>query len=255
MRHTIEGTTMPVLKLDLDPGDKIVAESGELSWLSAGIDLSSGLGGGASAGGLMNAMKRKVAGGSLFMTEYTAREPGELAFAARVPGHIVQVDVDGSHEYRIHRHGFLCATGGVSLELAFQQKFSSGLFGGDGFRLQKLVGEGLAFVELSGELIERELQAGEVLRVHPGHVGMFEPAVSFEITTVPGIANKLFGSDGLFLAKLTGPGRIWLQTMPLPVLASALAPYLAASGGTAAGEGALAGVGAAKLIGGLLRGE
>jgi uncharacterized protein (TIGR00266 family) len=252
MRHEIQGTTMPVLKLFLEPGEQVVAESGELSWLSAGIDLSTALGGGASSGGLLSAVKRKVAGGSLFMTEYTAREAGELAFAARVPGHIVPVNVDSAHEYRVHKHGYLASTNGVALEVAFQQKFSAGLFGGDGFRLQKLTGEGLAFIELSGELIERELAAGEVLRAHPGHVGMFEPSVSFEITTVPGIKNKFFGADGIFLAKLTGPGKIWLQTMPLSVLASALSPYLASSEGTAAGEGTLAGLGAGKLLGGLL---
>jgi uncharacterized protein (TIGR00266 family) len=252
MHHDIQGTTMPVLTLYLERGDQIVAESGELSWLSAGIDLSTALGGGASSGGLLSAVKRKVAGGSLFMTEYTAREAGELAFAARVPGHIVPVTVDASHEYRVHKHGYLCSTNGVSLEVAFQQKFSAGLFGGDGFRLQKLVGEGLAFIELSGELIERELAAGEVLRAHPGHVGMFEPTVSFEITTVPGIKNKFFGSDGLFLAKLTGPGHVWLQTMPLPILAASLSPYLATGDGTSAAEGTLAGLGAGKLLGGLL---
>jgi uncharacterized protein (TIGR00266 family) len=228
MRHEIQGTTMPVLELWLDPGDKIVAESGELSWLSAGIELKTSMGSGGSQGGLFGAVKRKIAGGSLFMTEYSASQAGELAFAARVPGHIVPVTVDATHEPRIHRHGFLCATEGVSLELAFQQKFSSGLFGGDGFRLQKLVGDGLAFVELSGELIERELAAGETLRVHPGHVGMFDASVTFEITTVPGIKNKFLGGDGLFLAKLTGPGKLWLQTMPLPNLAAALTPYIQA---------------------------
>jgi uncharacterized protein (AIM24 family) len=132
MQHEIKGTTMPVLEFRLDPGDKIVAESGELSWLSAGIDLKSSLGGGSSQGSLLGAVKRKFAGGSLFMTEYTARESGELAFATKVPGHIVEVTVDAQHEYRIHTHGFLCATEGVSLQLAFQQKFSTGLFGGEG---------------------------------------------------------------------------------------------------------------------------
>jgi uncharacterized protein (TIGR00266 family) len=243
---------MPVLEFSLETGETVVAESGEVSWLSAGIELSTGLGGGGSQGGLLGAVKRKVAGGSVFMTEYTAKQPGEVAFAARVPGHIVEVQVDATHEPRIHRHGFLCATAGVSLEIAFQQKFTAGLFGGDGFRLQKLTGEGTAFVELSGELLERELQAGEALRVHPGHVGMFEQTVSFELTTVPGIKNKLYGSDGFFLAKLTGPGKVWLQTMPLPNLAAALAPYLASDDAAATGEGAAVGVTAAKLLGGLL---
>ncbi len=141
----------------------------------------------------------------------------------------------------------------MRLELAFQQKFSVGLFGGESFRLQKLTGEGLAFVELSGELIERELQSGEIFRVHPGHIGMFEPSVTFEITTVFGIKNKFFGGDGLFLAKLTGPGKIWLQSMPLPNLAAALAPYLAAEETTSTAESAAASVGAAKLIGSFLK--
>jgi uncharacterized protein (TIGR00266 family) len=253
MEHEIKGTTMPVLELRLEAGEKVIAESGELSWLSAGIDMKTATSGGASKGGLVGAVKRAVAGGTLFMTEYEAREAGELAFAAKVPGHILPVTVDAAHEYRIQIHGFLCATDGVRLELAFQQKFSAGLFGGEGFRLQKLVGDGLAFVELSGELIERELQAGEVLRVHPGHVGMFEASVGFAITTVPGIKNKFFGGDGIFLAELTGPGKLWLQSMPLANLAAALAPYLAADDATASAEGATAGVGAAKLIGGFLK--
>lgn len=244
---------MPVLVLRLERGETVVAEAGEVSWLSAGIELRTGLTGGASQGGFVGAVKRKLAGGSLFMTEYEAREPGELAFAAKVPGRIVPVHVGAADEVRVHRHGFLCATGGVGLELAFQQTFTAGLFGGEGFRLQKLTGEGLAFVELSGEVIERQLEAGEVLRVHPGHVGMFEAGVAFEISTVPGVGNKLFGGDGIFLAKLTGPGRVWLQTMPLPNLAASLAPYLAANEAAATGEGAAVGVGAARVIGSLLK--
>jgi uncharacterized protein (TIGR00266 family) len=249
MRYEIKGTTMPVLEVDLDRGESIVAESGELSWLTAGIDLKTGLGGGSMGGSMLGAFKRAVSGGSLFMTEFTAREPGQVAFATKVPGHIVKIDVDSANEYRIHRHGFLCATHGVSLELAFQQSFGSGMFGGTGFRLQKLVGEGMAFIELSGELIERELAPGEELRVHPGHVGMFDAGLSFELTTIPGIKNKLFGGDGLFLARLRGPGRVWLQTMPLPNLAAALAPYL---GAEEAAEVGLAG-GAGALVGKLLK--
>jgi uncharacterized protein (TIGR00266 family) len=228
MRYEIKGTTMPVLELYLDPGDRIVAESGELSWLSSSVHLSSSMGGGGSGGGLFGAVKRKLAGGSFFMTEYTSDEPGELAFCTRVPGHILPVNVTKENEPRIHRHGFLCGVEGVGLELAFQKRLSSGIFGGEGFRLQKLTGEGLAFIELSGELIERELADGEELRVHPGHVGMFESTVEFDLTTIPGIMNKFLGGDGLFLAKLTGPGKIWLQTLPLPNLAAALTPFIQA---------------------------
>jgi len=229
MKYQITGTTMPVLELSLDPGDKIVAESGELSWMGAGMKLHTSMAGGGGGGGLFGAVKRKIAGGSFWMTEYTTDQAGdELAFCTRVPGHIVPVTVSADNEPRIHRHGFLCAVEGVNLELAFQQKFSSGIFGGEGFRLQKLTGSGLAFIELSGELIERDLAAGQVLRAHPGHVGMFEKSVQFEITTVPGIKNKFLGGDGLFLAKMTGPGKVWLQTLPLPNLAAALTPFIAA---------------------------
>jgi uncharacterized protein (TIGR00266 family) len=226
MQHEIKGTTMPVLEVSLAAGEQLVAESGELSWLTPGIELQTSTGGGASGGGLFGALKRAVAGGTLFMTEYTAHEPGLVAFAAKVPGHIVPVTLEPGRELLVHRHGFLCATGGVSVQVGFQQSFRSGLFGGEGFILQRLSGEGQAFVELSGEVIEQDLAPGQELRVHPGHVGMFEAAVSFELTTIPGVRNRLFGSDGLFLARLVGPGRLWLQTMPLPNLAAALSPYL-----------------------------
>ena len=226
MRHEITGTNMPVLEMYLDPGDTIVAESGELSWMTPGIKLETSMGAGGSGGGLFGAVKRKIAGGSFWMTQFTAEQAGEVAFAARVPGHFVAIDVTDDNHVRIHRHGFVCGTEGIALELAFQQKFSAGIFGGEGFRLQKVVGKGLAFIQLSGEMVLRELKEGQVLLAHPGHVGIFEGSVKFEITTVPGIKNKFFGGDGLFLAKLTGPGKVWLQTMPLPNLAHALTPFI-----------------------------
>jgi uncharacterized protein (AIM24 family) len=126
----------------------------------------------------------------------------------------------------VHRHGFVCGTPGVQFTIGFQQSLGAGIFGGEGFILQKIAGHGLAFVSLSGEVVSYDLKPGETLRVHPGHVGMFEQTVQFQMTTVPGIANKLFGGDGLFLVALTGPGRIWLQSLPLPNLAHALIPFL-----------------------------
>ena len=121
----------------------------------------------------------------------------------------------------IHRHGFLCATPQVQIGVAFQQSLGAGIFGGDGFLLQRASGQGTAWLELSGELVVRDLQPGETLRVHPGHVGAFQSSVSFQITTVPGIKKMIFGGDGIFLAALTGPGRIWLQTLPIARLAHA----------------------------------
>ncbi len=197
---------MPVLEFILDPNDSIISEAGELSWMSSSIQMTTHtqFGGG---GGLFGVLKRVAGGGSIFMTEYRAMgAPGELAFATKLPGHIVPVEVSPGHEYMIHRHGFLCATPQIQIGVGFQQSLGAGIFGGDGFLLQKVSGQGMAWLELSGELVVRDLQPGETLRVHPGHVGAFQASVSFQITTVPGIKNMIFGGDGIFLAALTGPG-------------------------------------------------
>ena len=161
------------------------------------------------------------------MTEYRCiGAPGELAFAAKLPGHIVPVEVAPGHEYMIHRHGFLCATPEIQISVGFQQSLGAGIFGGSGFMLQHLSGQGTAWLELSGELVVRDLQPGQTLFVHPGHVGAFQSSVSFQVTTVPGIKNMIFGADGIFLVALTGPGRIWLQTLPIAKLAHAIYKYL-----------------------------
>ena len=226
MQSRITGTTMPVLEFILDPNDSVISEAGELSWMSASIQMTTHtqFGGG---GGFFGVLKRVAGGGSIFMTEYRAiGGPGELAFATKLPGHIVPVEVSPGHEFMIHRHGFLCATSAIQLGVAFQQSLGAGIFGGDGFLLQKVSGQGVAWLELSGELVVRDLQPGETLRVHPGHVGAFQSSVSFQITTVPGIKNMIFGGDGIFLAALTGPGRVWLQTLPISKLAHAIDQYL-----------------------------
>lgn len=226
MQSRIQGTTMPVLEFLLGPNDAVISEAGELSWMSQTIQMTTHtqLGGG---GGFFGAIKRVAGGGSLFMTEYRAvGGPGEVAFATRVPGHIVPVEIHPGQEYMIHRHGFLCATPAVQLSVGFQQSLGAGIFGGDGFLLQRVSGQGMAWLELSGELIVKDLAPGELLRVHPGHVGAFQSSVSFQITTVPGIKNIFFGGDGLFLAALSGPGRVWLQTLPIAKLAHQLERYL-----------------------------
>jgi uncharacterized protein (TIGR00266 family) len=249
MQNRILGTTMPVLEFALGPNDAIISEAGELSWMSASIQMTTHtqMAGG---GGFFGAIKRVAGGGSLFMTEYRAvGYPGEVAFAARVPGHIVPVPVSPGQEYLIHRHGFLCATPGVNLGVGFQQSLGAGIFGGDGFLLQKVNGTGTAWLELSGELVVRDLQPGETLRVHPGHVGAFQSSVSFQITRIQGIRNMIFGGDGIFLAALTGPGRIWLQTLPISRLAHQLQEYMP-SGRTQRVEGGVVG----GIVGSLLDG-
>jgi uncharacterized protein (TIGR00266 family) len=226
MQSRITGTTMPVLEFVLEPNESIISEAGELSWMGSSIQMTTHTQF-AGGGGLFGVIKRVAGGGSIFMTEYRAYgAAGEVAFATKLPGHIVPVEVSPANEYLIHRHGFLCGTPNIQLSLGFQQSLGAGIFGGDGFLLQKLSGQGMAWLELSGELVVRDLQPGETLRVHPGHVGAFLSSVSFQITTVPGIKNMIFGGDGIFLAALTGPGRIWLQTLPIARLAHVIDQYL-----------------------------
>jgi uncharacterized protein (TIGR00266 family) len=254
MQTRIQGTVMPVLEVQLDPNDSVYAESGELSWMTASIQMTTHtqMGGG---GGLLGMFKRAVGGGSFFMTEYRAiQSPGEVAFATKVPGHIVPVPVGPGSEYMVHRHGFLCATPQVTIGVGFQQSLGAGIFGGDGFLLQKIGGSGTAWLELSGELIQKNLAPGETLRVHPGHVGAFQSSVGFQITTVPGIKNAIFGGDGIFLAALTGPGTVWLQTLPISRLAHQIAEYMPRGGGQAASAGVGGGL-LGGIVGSILSGN
>ena len=241
MQAEIKGTTMPVLEVSLAQGEQVISTHGELSWMSPGVQMSqtTSTGGG---GGFMRGLKRMVGGGGLFLTRYEG--PGMVAFAAKLPGHIMPVDIAAGQAYFVHRHGFLCGDPGITPTVGLQQTFRGGLYGGDGFVLQKLEGQGQAWIELSGELITYDLEPGQGLLVHPGHVGMFQGSVQFSITRVPGISNLLFGEDGFHLVALTGPGRIWLQTTPLPILAGALAPYLPQASSTTqtVGSGVVGGV-------------
>lgn len=254
MQSRIQGTTMPVLEIQLDPNESVFSESGELSWMTQSIQMTTHtqMGGG---GGFFGAVKRMVAGGSLFMTEYRAFQyPGEVAFATRVPGHIVPVQVGNGYEYMVHRHGFLCATPQVTLNVGFQQSLGAGIFGGDGFILQRVGGLGTAWIELSGELIRKDLAPGEVLRVHPGHVGAFMASVAFQITMVRGIKNMIFGGDGIFLAELMGPGTVWLQTLPLSRLAHAIEAYLPREGAREVRDTTAGGV-IGGIVGSILSGQ
>src|ERR1700737_1521434 len=187
MQSRILGTTMPVLEFTLDPNESVISEAGELSWMTSSIQMTTHtqFGGG---GGIFGVLKRVAGGGSLFMTEYRAiGAPGGIAFAPNLPGPTCAIAIGAGHEYMIHRHGFLCATPQIQISVGFQQSLGAGVFGGDGFLLQRVSGTGTAWIELSGELIMKDLQANETLRVHPGHVGAFQACVSFQITTVPGI--------------------------------------------------------------------
>ncbi len=249
MQSRITGSVMPVLEFLLEPNESVISEAGELSWMSSSIQLTTHTQF-AGGGGFFGAIRRVAGGSSLFLTEYRAAGgQGEVAFAAKMPGHIVPVEVAPGNEYLVHRHGFLCATPGVQIGVGFQQSLGAGIFGGDGFLLQKVSGTGVAWLELGGELVARDLRPGETLRVHPGHVGAFQASVGFGITRIQGIRNMLFGGDGIFLAALTGPGRVWLQTLTLSQFAHKLQPYL---GGSTAREGATGAVGG--IVGSILEG-
>jgi uncharacterized protein (TIGR00266 family) len=231
MKTRMVGTTLPVLEVGLEQGDRIISEPGRFSWMTRNVVLQTSART-AGASGFLGVIGRALSGGGLFMNEYeSSGGQGMVAFAANVPGSIVEVQVNHGQTYFIHRHGFLCATQGVELSIGFQRSLGAGIFGGDGFILQKLTGNARAWVELGGEIVTYSLAPGETLQVHPGHVGMFEGSVNFDITMIPGLKNKLFGGDGLFIANLTGPGQVWLQTLTMPNLAHALEPYLAREGG------------------------
>lgn len=254
MNAEVKGSTLPILEMILDQGEFIISTHGELSWMTPNIQLSQttaagGQQGGGGGGGFMGALKRMAGGGGLFLTRYEAvNGQGMVVFAAKVPGRIFPVEVAPGAGYSVHRHGWVCGTSGIVPTVGFQQSFGGALWGGEGFILQRLEGQGTAWIELSGEITMYELQPGQTMLAHPGHVGMFQDGVSFTVQRVQGFANRYLGGDGAHLAVLTGPGRIWLQSMPLVVLAHALEPYIekqAAGGGAAAG-------GVAGTLGGIL---
>jgi len=252
MQTKITGDTLPVLEIGLEAGDKIVAEPGEFSWMTQTVTMNT-TPMAAGAKGLFGVLGRALSGGGLFMPEFTTQGgQGLVAFAAKVPGRIMELDVAPGQGYLIHRHGFLCATAGVELGIGFQRSLGAGIFGGDGFIMQRLSGQCKAWVELGGEVITYDLAPGETISAHPGHVGMFTESINFDVTLLPGISNMFFGGDGLFVARLTGPGKVWLQSLTLPNLAHAISPYL---GGREAAppavQGGVAGGVAASVLGSL----
>jgi uncharacterized protein (TIGR00266 family) len=227
--YEIGGSEMQYVEVTLDPGEACVAEAGAFFYMEPEIEMETLFGDGSQAGGsgflgkLMQAGKRVLTGESLFITVFTNRGSGRrrVSFAAPYPGKVVPFDLRGmGGRVFCQKDAFLCAARGVSIGIAFQKKLGAGLFGGEGFILQKLEGDGLAFVHACGSIVERTLAAGETLRVDTGCLVAFEQTVGYDIQTVPGIKTFLFGGEGLFFAAVTGPGRVWLQTLPFGRLAS-----------------------------------
>jgi uncharacterized protein (TIGR00266 family) len=262
--YEIKGAEMQFVEVELDPGEAAVGEAGSMMFMDAGITMDTVFGdGSASQGGLfgklLGAGKRLITGESLFTTVYTnsARQKQRVAFAAPYPGKILAMDLRQLGGTLIcQKDSFLCAAKGVSLGIALQQKLGVGFFGGEGFIMQKLEGDGLAFVHAGGSLLERELQPGQTLMVDTGCVVAYTPNVSFEIQYVGKIKTALFGGEGLFFAKLTGPGTIWLQSLPFSRLASRIFAAAPQTGGGGKGEGSvLGGFGAGGILGGIIGGD
>ena len=222
MRHKIVGDNLQMVVIELEPGEKVFAEAGALNHMSANVEMETKI-----KGGFLKGLKRMFSGESLFLTEFKAsRGNGVVAFTGSVPGKIVPVKIERGKEVLVQKDAFLVAEEGVDLDIAFVKRFGAGFFGGEGFILEKLSGEGLAFIHACGDLIEYDLQSNQILKVDTGHVVGFEATVDYDITLVKGVKSMLFGGEGLFLAKLTGPGKVMLQSMTLRNLAAALSPFL-----------------------------
>ncbi len=223
MKYQIRGSTLPILDVQLDEGETIFTESGGMAWMSNNIEMESKM-----EGGLFKGLKRGFTGESLFLVNYTCTSgKGIIAFCHEMPGRIIPFELKEGEKIICQRDAFMMAEKSVDLDMELVKRFGAGFFGGEGFFLQKLQGPGKAFIELAGEITEYELEENQTLKVDPGYIGAFETSVSYDIQRIKGIKNIFFGGEGLFLATLTGPGKVWLQSMPLSNLAQKLSPYLA----------------------------
>ncbi len=259
----IKGAEMQFVEVELDPGEAAVGEAGSMMYMDAGIDMDTVFGDGSGGGGglfgkLLGAGKRLVTGESLFTTVYTNQSAQKLkvAFAAPYPGKILAMDLRQLGGTLIcQKDAFLCAARGVSLGIFFQRKLSVGFFGGEGFIMQKLDGDGLAFVHAVGTVMRRELQPGQTLLVDTGCLVAMTPNVGFEIQYVGKIKTALFGGEGLFFAKVTGPGSVWLQSLPFSRLASRVFAAAPQRGGSREEGSILGGFAAGGLLGSVLGGD
>jgi uncharacterized protein (TIGR00266 family) len=226
MQYKIEGNVFPTLEIQLTQGESVFTESGGMAWMSQGIDMSTG-----TRGGLMAGLGRALAGESLFMVTYACKaQDGTVTFTPEAPGLILDMDLAANQSLICQKDTFLCAEQSVQMEIHFSRRLGAGIFGGEGFILQKITGPGKAFMAIPGDVIERNLAAGEKLLIDPGHIAMFEPSVNYDISMVKGLKNVIFAGEGLFLATLTGPGKVWLETMPIANLAAKIRKYIPTKG-------------------------
>jgi uncharacterized protein (TIGR00266 family) len=256
--YEIFGDDMQFVEIELDPNEAAVAEAGGMMYMDEGIEMETIFGDGSQQqsgflGALMGAGKRLLTGESLFMTVFLNRGTGrrKIAFGAPYPGKIVPVNLsEVGGELIAQKDSFLVAAKGVSIGIAFQRKIGAGLFGGEGFIMQRLQGDGLAFVHAGGTLMQRDLKPGESLRIDTGCIVAFQPSVSYDIQYVGKIKTAMFGGEGLFFATLQGPGRVWLQSLPLSRLAGRIMAAVPGMGRGGRGEGSILGG-----LGGILDGD
>ena len=221
MRYKIEGDTLPVVICDLESGEAMITERGSMSWMSPNMKMETN-----TNGGLGKAFGRMFAGESMFQNRYTAQGgPGMIAFASSFPGSIRAFHITPGHSMIVQKSAFLASETGVELSVHFQKKLGAGLFGGEGFILQRLSGQGTVFVEIDGSAMEYTLGAGQSIVVDTGYLAAMEDSCTMEIVTVPGVKNVLFGGEGLFNTVVTGPGKVILQTMPISAVAGTLRPF------------------------------
>ena len=225
MQYEIKGGSFPVVICQLEDGEQMITEKGAMVWMSPNLQMET------RGGGLGKMFSKAFSGESMFQNIYTARGAGMIAFGSCFPGQIRPLTIAPGQEMILQKSAFLAAQPGVELSIHFNKKFSTGLFGGEGFIMQRLSGSGLAFAEIDGDLVEYELQAGQQIVVDTGNVAGFTAGVQMEIQQVSGMKNKLLGGEGLFNTLLTGPGRIWLQTMPISSVAAAVRPYIPSGNG------------------------
>ena len=227
LKYHILGTVQQTLAVELQPNQVVFSDAGGMSWMTTTVNMST-----KASGGLGGMLKRAVSGASAFIVDFSATgAPGQAAFSTDFPGKVLPIELDAGQSVILHKHAFLCAEKSATLDVFFTRKLGAGFFGGEGFILQKLTGPGMVFAELDGDAVEYNLKQGEMMKVEPGHVAMFEGSVAFDIQMVQGIANVLAGGAGVFLATLTGPGRIWLHSLTVSKMAHRLMEYMPTKSG------------------------
>lgn len=222
MQYEIKGTPFPVVICRLEPNETVCCQRGGMSWMSPNMQMSTNAG-----GGISKVFSRALSGESIFQNKYTAiGGVGEIAFASSVPGNIIPMEISPDRTIVAQKSAYLASSSSVDLSIFFQKKLSAGFFGGEGFIMQKLGGQGIAFLEIDGSVIEYDLRANESILVDTGYLAAMDAACSIEVETVKGVGNALFGGEGFFNTRVKGPGHIWLQTMPVASLAGAVRPYI-----------------------------